>query len=98
MGDAEITLLTSIGTETDENGFEVDVYEEATVWGKELSIRSNEFYEAQRSGIKLTNMFEIKPYEYEYQTKLRFEDELYNIERTYKKDTEHMELVCSRVE
>lgn len=98
MGDVEIILLTDIGSETDENGIEIDVFEETSVFGRECSIRGSEFYEAQRQGIKLSAMFIIKPYEYDYQTQLKYEDNIYKVERTYKKDTENLELICSRVE
>lgn len=98
MDDAEIILLTDLGTDTDQNGFEVEVFEETEVWGRECSIRSSEFYEANRQGIKLSIMFIIKPYEYDYQEKLKYEDTLYKIERTYKRDTENLELICSRVQ
>lgn len=98
MGDAEITLLTVIGYETDEKGFEVEVYEGTDIFADEGSIRSNEFYEAQRQGLKLTKMFIIKPYEYENQQELIFEGIKYKVERTYQKNTEELELICSTVE
>lgn len=98
MNDVEIILLTNIGSDTDKNGFEIEVFEETSVWGRECSIRGNEFYEAQSRGIKLSAMFIIKPYEYENQTLLKYEGETYKVERTYKKDTENLELICSRVE
>lgn len=96
MGDAEITLLTVIGYETDEKGFEVEVYEGTDIFADEGSIRSNEFYEAQRKGIKLSNMFIVKPYEYNNEKYILFEGEKYNVERTYKKNTEELELICSK--
>ena len=98
MNDVEIILLTNIGSDTDKDGFEIDVFEETAVWGRECSIRGSEFYEAQRQGIKLSAMFIIKPYEYENQTQLKYEGNIYIVERTYKKDTENLELVCSRIE
>ncbi|MDB2049340.1 phage head closure protein, partial [Clostridium perfringens] len=84
--------------DTDENGFEVEVFEETEIWGRECSIRGSEFYQAHKQGIKLAIMFLIKPYEYELQEKLKYEGNIYNIERTYKKDTENLELICSRAE
>lgn len=98
MVDVEITLLTTIGYETDEKGFEIEVYENTEVFGNEKSIRSNEFYEAQRQGLKLSKMFAIKPYEYDNQQELMFEGTKYKVERTYQKNTEELELICSVIE
>ena len=74
-----------------------EVFEEIPIFADEKSIRSNEFYEAQRKGIKLDRMFVIKPYEYNYQTKIKYDNDIYTIERTYKKNTEELELICSKV-
>ncbi|WGX77368.1 phage head closure protein (plasmid) [Paraclostridium bifermentans] len=97
MNDTEIILLESKGYETDDRGHEKEVFEEIPIFADEKSIRSNEFYEAQRKGIKLDRMFVIKPYEYNYQTKIKYDNDIYTIERTYKKNTEELELICSKV-
>lgn len=98
MGDSEIILLTSLGFEVDEKGFEIEVFENTHILANEKSVRGNEFYEAQRKGIKLAEMFIVKPYEYDNQEYLLFEDKKYKVERTYKKNTEELELICSKVD
>ena len=93
----DIIYLLQFETTTDENGFEVSTETQTEVFAERKSIRSQEFYEAQKQGYKLSTMFVIKPYEYDEQEYLLYEGKKYKVERTYEKDTENLEIICSRV-
>ena len=93
----DVIYLLEIKTSVDENGFEVSTEVETKVYAKKKSIRATDHYESQKLGYKLSNTFIIKPYEYLEQEYVKYKDIKYSIERTYEKDTENLELVCSRV-
>ena len=42
-------------------------------------------------------MFVIKPYEYNAQEYIYYENNKYKVERTYEKNTEELEVICSKV-
>lgn len=98
MNEVEITLLGNPTYECDEKGNEIEVLEEIEIFASERSIRSNEFYEASRQGLRLSRMFVIKPYEYNLEECLLYEGKKYKVERTYQKNTEELELICSEAE
>lgn len=93
----DIIELISTVTDIDENGFEIKVETRREIFADKKSVRASEFYQAQNQGYKLDVMFNVKPYEYEDEEYLIFEDKKYKIERTYEKDSENLEIVCSKV-
>ena len=94
---SEVIDLVSFNTIIDDNGFEVNTEIKKEVFADKKSIRSSEFYEAQKLGYKLSVMFVIKPYEYNGQEYIYYENQKYKVERTYEKDTENLEIICSKV-
>lgn len=94
---SEVLELVELIPNIDENGFEVNTETKTEVFANKKSIRSNEFYEAQKLGYKLSVMFVIKPYEYNNQEYIYYENQKYKIERIYEKDTENLEIICSKV-
>lgn len=94
---SEVLELIKMVSDIDENGFEVHSEIKTEVFADKKSIRATEHYEAERLGYKLSLMFIIKPYEYDNQEYLYYENQKYKIERTYQKDTENLELICSKV-
>ena len=94
---SEVIDLVSFNTIIDDNGFEVNTEIKKEVFADKKSIRSSEFYEAQKLGYKLSVMFVIKPYEYDGQEYIYYENQKYKVERTYEKDTENLEIICSKV-
>lgn len=95
MFSSVIELISSV-VSTDDYGFEIRKQEKREVFANKKSIRASEHYEAQKLGYKLSAMFEIKPYEYDNEEYLFFENEQYKIERTYEKNSEILELVCRK--
>lgn len=65
------------------------------VFANKKSIRQSEFYQAAMTGLRPEIMFEVRSEEYEGEPKLQHEGKAYNIIRTYDKNGEIMELVCS---
>lgn len=68
-------------------------------WNKrfvnKLSVRSKEFYDARQIGLSPELMFEIRSQEYDFEKRLKFDNVVYDIIRTYDKG-EFTELICSR--
>lgn len=94
---SEILELVDLIIDVDENGFEILTERKTEVFAAKKSIRASEHYEAQKLGYKLSLMFIVKPYEYNNQEYVYYENKKYKVERTYEKDTENLELVCSKV-
>lgn len=94
---SEVLELIDIVYDGDENGFELSREIKTEVFADKKSIRSSEFYEAQKLGYKLSAMFVIKPYDYNNQEYIYYENQKYKIERIYEKDSENLEIICSKV-
>lgn len=93
---SDVIELIKNNPSVDENGFETNNENKKEVFANKKSIRANEHYEAQKLGYKLSLMFEIKPYDYEDEEYLIYEDKKYKIERTYQKNSEVLELICRK--
>lgn len=59
------------------------------------SVRQNEFYQAMTTGLKAETMFEVRAIDYNGQRVIEHGGKQYNVIRTYDKNGEVMELVCS---
>ena len=59
------------------------------------SIGRTEFFMAKQSGVQMKDAFEIRVCDFNDEKQIMYGDRLYNIERTYSKDGEIMELNCS---
>lgn len=80
----------------DDDGFEAIVPgEPRKVFVNKKSIRSQEFHMAKQQGITLSYMFEVRSNEYKGEQSLVYNDDDYNIYRTYEKG-EFTELICHR--
>ena len=92
------TELIDLGsvTETIVSGEVITSYSYRTVYANKLSVRSKEYYESRLVGLKPELMFEIRTSEYDNEVKLKFNDKVYDIIRTYEKG-EYIELICSSV-
>lgn len=66
------------------------------VFANRKSVRSSEFYQAAAAGLKPEIVFEIRAVEYQDEPRLSYAGKVYQIIRTYSKDGELLELVCSR--
>jgi SPP1 family predicted phage head-tail adaptor len=66
-----------------------------TVFANKKSVRQSEFYQALATGLKPEIMFEVRSLEYTGQENLIYNLKEYVIIRTYSKNDEITELVCS---
>ena len=65
------------------------------VFCNKKSIRQTEFYQAAATALRPELMFEVRTADYSDEAKFKFGAKTYNIIRTYDKDGEITELVCS---
>jgi SPP1 family predicted phage head-tail adaptor len=89
-----ISLVSEEETEN-ELGDVIPVKISKQVFANKKSIRQNEFYQAAVAGLRPEIMFEIRTSEYQGEPKVAFNGKEYTIIRTYDKNGEITELVCS---
>jgi SPP1 family predicted phage head-tail adaptor len=65
------------------------------VFCNKKSVRQSEFYQAHATGLKPELMFEVRSVDYAGQQELIFNTKKYLVIRTYSKNDEIIELVCS---
>ena len=100
--DDEIRLISLVEGVDDEGFPVVEEGPQAPILANRLSIRSNEFWSAKQGGVTLTYMFEVHSFEYSGEEKLLYRKSEtdswleHKIERSYVKDDNLTELVCSR--
>ena len=67
------------------------------VFANRKSVRQSEFYQAAMTGMRPELMFEVRSIEYADEPKLRHNGQAYRIIRTYSKNGEITELICSGI-
>ena len=67
------------------------------VFADKKSIRQSEFYQAQATGLKPELMFIMRSIDYTNETRLKYNNKLYEIIRTHEKNGELIELVCQGI-
>lgn len=90
----EIALIATTSGEND-IGDPVTNSTPRQVFANKKSIRQTEFYQAMATGLKPELMFEIRNIEYAGESQLKHEGKTYSIIRTYSKNDEILELICS---
>lgn len=94
--DDEIQLISLVESIDDEGFPVVEEGPQSPILANRLSIRSNEFWSAKQEGVRLTYMFEVHSFEYNGEEKLLYEGKEHKVERSYVRDDNLTELVCSR--
>lgn len=102
MMNDEITLIRTTQTEND-MGDVINIEERNVVLCEVESVTRNEFYNAAKVDMQPEIVFVINRYDYEGQSELEYEGELYDVIRSYKPNERHnpapmdidrLELVC----
>jgi len=93
--DNELTLIKEAFT-IDEIGNQIPGEKRTEVLCNVKSVGRNEFYNAAATGLNPEIIFEIHKYEYCGERRVEFEENLYNVIRTYSSSFEEVELVCGR--
>ena len=88
-----INLITIVKTKNSVGSW-TEVETPKQVYADKKSIRQNEFYQAQSTGLRPELMFIVRSSEYSGETRLSFDNKKYEIIRTYDKDNEFTELIC----
>lgn len=102
--DEEAVLIYTTST-MDDDGFPVETTEEVTVYAREKSATRTEFYEAMRSSIDVSAMFEIRQEDWrktrhlvdgkaKFADRIRYEGATYDIVRAFKNDKSMIEVTC----
>lgn len=89
-----IELVTVTTTEND-MGDPVETETPRQVFANKKSVRQAEFYQAAATGLKPELMFEVRSIDYAGETKLQYTGKQYGILRTFSKNDEILELICS---
>lgn len=99
-----VLIYTTYGK--DEDGFPVERTEEVDVYVREKSATRTEFYEALRSNITVSEVFEIRQEDWNltrhltdnqkvaYADKVRYDGAVYDIVRAFKNDKSMIEVIC----
>ena len=94
----EVINLISITEGTNELGDPIKIpIESGNIFADKQSIRQSEYYQAVAVGLKPEITFVIRTIEYNQAPMLKFNSKKYNIIRTFEKDSEFIELICSGV-
>lgn len=70
---------------------------ESIIFCEVNSITRSEFYNASMAGLKPSIVFKVHSFEYNDETKIKFDNKNYKVMRTYSKNTEELELICEKV-
>lgn len=96
MNWSDVITLVSEQPGYDDDGFPIESETENTkVFANKKSVKSSEYYAAREVGVKLSHIFEIRSAEYNGETKIKYEDDIHEVERSYVKG-EFTELTCKR--
>lgn len=93
----QVIHLMSIVVEEDEIGNQIgETVTERMVFANELSVSSQEFYNAAAAGLRPTKRFEIYSFEYQGEERLKHDGVIYRVIRTEKRG-EKIRITCERV-
>lgn len=92
----QVLSLLAIAEGTDARGEITETETSRQVYADQQSVRQSEFYAAMTAGMKPEIMFVVRACDYQGEQALLHEGQCYKVIRTYSKDGETMELVCSR--
>lgn len=104
-----IKLITVTGSVKNANGFATEEQvEECEIFAEVKSVGRTEYYEALRSGVKTSLIFDVYPDDFDMgrivrdgktyrPSKVLHDNVEYRIVRTYRKSIDSMELTCEEV-
>lgn len=78
-----------------DNGVEEETITTREVFCNEKSVTTNEYYQSSQNGNEIKVIFEVKQIDYEKEHFVLYENETYKIIRTYKTNSEDIELHCA---
>ena len=93
----EVIYLITVSTTNNTLGNAIDTDTKKTVYADETGVKSSEFYQALATGLKPEKSFVIRSIDYANEQYLEHNSKRYRIIRTYNKDGEMLEIVCTSV-
>ena len=93
----DVITLVQVTTSVNALGDIIHTPTTKQVFANKKSVRQSEFYQAQANGLKAEVMFEIRAIDYSEEESLIFDNKDYKVIRTYSKNGETIELVCTRL-
>ena len=91
----DVISLVSISYSDNDYGNSIEKETKKEVYADVQGIRQSEFYQANATGLKPEKTFVIRAIEYNNEPKVYYNSKYYTVIRTYDKDGELLELVCS---
>lgn len=92
----QVIYLQAVTVVEDDIGNQVETVTERMVFANELSVSSQEFYNAAVTGLRPTKRFEIYSFEYQGEERLKHDGVVYRVIRTEKRG-EKIRITCERV-
>lgn len=86
--------LAEIKITVNDNGVEEEELTTREVFCNEKSVGTNEYYKSAQNGNEIKIIFEVKQCDYNKEHYAIFEGEIYKIIRTYRTNSEEVELHC----
>ena len=93
----DVITLVAVTISTNALGDIINTPTTKQVFANKKSVRQSEFYQAQANGLKAEVMFEIRAIDYSEEESLTFDSKDYKVIRTYSKNGETIELICTRL-
>lgn len=91
----EIFLLNSTQAPTDAGHPAGESSTKRAVWANKKSVGMSEYYKADANGKKITAVFEVHTEDYEGEMLLEYNEQLYDVERSYATKPSTVELSCT---
>lgn len=90
----DVCELAELKVITNKNGFEEKSFIKKEVFCNEKSVTSDEFYKSCQEGEEIKVVLVIKQVDFDKEKYVLYEGEQYKIKRTYKVNSEDIELHC----
>jgi SPP1 family predicted phage head-tail adaptor len=87
--------LAKIQMIVNDNGVEEPQLITTEIYCNEKSVTGNEFYQSSQNGIVISTVFQINFFEYNNEQYVIYKSKKYKIARTYKTDSNIIELHCT---
>jgi SPP1 family predicted phage head-tail adaptor len=91
----KVIYLISVTTSENDIGDPIETPVKRQTFAEKKSVRQSEFYQAAATGLKPELTFVIWSREYGGEQKLEYDGKTYTIIRTYSKNGELVELICT---
>lgn len=91
----DILELGKLKVIANDNGVEEEKLDLREVFCNEKSVTTNEYYKSSQNGEEIKLVFEVKQIDYEKEKYVVYEGETYKVIRTYKTNSEDIELHCA---